>query len=127
MRTLVTLVAALGLALAGCGGGEESAPAPTDGAAQGTLELVGTDGLAFEPEQATVTAGEVTVELTSEPAVAHNVAIEGVLDDQPVVEAAAGETATATVSLEEGSYTYYCSVPGHREAGMQGTVEVVAA
>ena len=128
MRTLVTLVAALGLALAGCGSGEESATAPTDGAAEdsGTLALVGTDGLAFEPEQATVTAGEVTVELTSEAAVQHNVVIEGVLDDQPVVEAAAGETATGTVALEEGSYAFYCSVPGHREAGMQGTVEVVS-
>lgn len=128
MRTLVAMVAALGLALAGCGGEDESAPAPTDGAAQdsGTLALVGTDGLAFEPEQATVTAGEVTVELTSEAAVQHNVVIEGVLDDQPVVEAAAGETATGTVALEEGSYAFYCSVPGHREAGMQGTVEVVS-
>lgn len=132
MRTLVSVVLALtlGLALAGCGGGEEagSGTAPTNGAAgdAGTLQLVGTDGLAFEPEQATVTAGEVTVELTSQPAIEHNIVIEGVLDDQPVVEAAGGETATATVSLEEGSYTFYCSVPGHREAGMQGTVEVVS-
>lgn len=126
MRTLVIAVVTLGLALAGCGGGEdESASAPTDGAAQSTLELVGTDGLAFEPEQATVTAGEATVELTAESAVQHNVVIEGVLDDQPVVEAAAGETATGTVSLEEGSYTFWCSVPGHREAGMEGTLEVV--
>ena len=126
MRTLVIAVVTLGLALAGCGGGEE--PEPTNGAAQGTgtLELVGTDGLQFQPEQATVTAGEVTVELTAVPAVQHNVVIEGVNDEEPVVEAAAGETATDTVSLEEGAYTFWCSVPGHREAGMEGSLEVVA-
>lgn len=130
MRTLLATTLALGLALAGCGGADDpdpaAAPTTSEAAVDATLQLVGTDGLAFEPEQATVTAGEVTVELTAEPAVQHNVVIEGVLDDQPVVEAAAGETATGSASLETGSYTFYCSVPGHREAGMQGTIEVMS-
>lgn len=129
MRPLLATTLVLGLALGGCGGGDDpdpaTAPATSDASGGATLQLVGTDGLAFEPEQATVTAGEVTVELTAEPAVQHNVVIEGLLDDQPLVEAAAGETATGSVSLEAGSYTLYCGVPGHREAGMQGTVEVV--
>lgn len=132
MRTSLSavLVLVLGLALAGCGGGPEpeatTVPTSGDAGASATLQLVGTDGLSFEPEQASAIAGEVTVELTAEPGVQHNVVIEGLLDEQAVVEAAAGETATATVSLEEGSYTFYCGIPGHREAGMEGTLEVVS-
>lgn len=126
MFRLFATIVALSLLLVACGGQEESddgAAAPVDG---NSMEVVGTDGLSFEPEQVTVTAGEVSVELTAEPAVEHNIVIEGVAGEEPVVEAPAGQTATGAVSLEAGSYTFYCSVPGHREAGMEGTVEVVS-
>ena len=35
-----------------------------------------------------------------------------------------GGTKTLTMTLAPGTYTYYCSVPGHRQAGMQGTLTV---
>jgi uncharacterized cupredoxin-like copper-binding protein len=36
----------------------------------------------------------------------------------------ASGTKTFTVNLKPGTYTFFCSVPGHRQAGMQGTITV---
>lgn len=120
------LMAVTALILAGCGGGDS-----TDGqdggspAAQGdVVEVLGTDALAFEPEEFTATAGPITVELTSGEGVLHTFVVEVDGDDQMVVEAAAGATATGTIELEQGEYTFFCDVPGHRQAGMEGTLTV---
>lgn len=69
----------------------------------------------------TATAGTATWALRNDGAILHDVTIDE-LDIK--VEAPGGETVVADVSLEPGSYTYYCSVPGHRAAGMEGTIEV---
>lgn len=79
--------------------------------------------IAYEEAPPTATAGDLTFALDNQGAIVHNVVIEE-LGDQLVVEAQGGETAVGDVSLDAGSYTYYCSIPGHREAGMEGTLEV---
>ena len=122
--TVIALVAAL--ALAACGGGNGSTGTGGDSAGE-TVEVTGTDALAFQPEQLTASAGEVTFELTSEATVKHTLAIEGINSSEPIVEAEAGQTATGTASLEAGTYTVFCDVPGHREAGMEGTLEVTGS
>lgn len=128
---------AAAVALAACGGGDGGDTAVDDGAGTateggagagaggggGTVAVTGTDALAFEPSELSAAAGTVTVELTAEEQVRHTFVIED-LGDQEIVAAGAGETATGTVELEPGSYTFYCSVPGHREAGMEGTLTV---
>lgn len=123
-RTLLT-IALSAVLLAACGGGAETTP--DDGAAPNgdtTLEVTGTDGLAFDPEQLSAPAGPVTFELTSEATVRHTLAIEGVNSNEPIVEAEAGQTSSGTVTLAPGTYTFFCDVPGHRQAGMEGTLEV---
>lgn len=113
----VVTVASLLLAavlLTACGGGDGGGPT--------TLEVTGTDGLAFQPAELSAAPGDVAVELTAGEGTRHTFVIED--GEQTVVEAAAGQTASGTVTLEEGSYTFYCSVPGHRDAGMEGTLTV---
>jgi len=68
-------------------------------------------------------AGPNTVELTCAQ-VPHNVTIEGVNGDEPVVECDGEGTFSGTVELEAGTYTYYCSVIGHRPGGMEGQFTV---
>lgn len=68
-------------------------------------------------------AGQNTVELTCAQ-VPHNVTIEGRNGDEPVVECEAEGTFSGTVELEAGTYTYYCSVIGHRPGGMEGQFTV---
>ena len=123
-RTLILIIAG-SLMLAACGGDGDDA-GNGNGAADGgeaTVSVNGTDALAFDPDQLSAAAGSITVELTSEQAVEHTFVVEEASDTE-VVAAAPGETSTGTIELEAGSYTFYCDVPGHREAGMEGTLEV---
>lgn len=123
-RSLV-LPLALGLALtlSACGGGGgETADSGEAGTTEGALAVTGTDSLKFEPASLEAEAGEVTVELTCEAQVAHNFIIEET--DDTVAECNAGATDTGSVELEAGDYTFYCDLPGHRAAGMEGTLTV---
>jgi plastocyanin len=71
-----------------------------------------------EAPSGTVSAGEYNIVLVNEGQALHDVTIPA-LGDSPVVEAAGGETASATVTIEPGTYEFFCSVPGH-EALMNG-------
>lgn len=139
---LLTLaVAALALAVSACGGddedeAEEPAAADTtteDATTEETtteeaggataLELAADPGgaLSFDQDSLTAAAGEITITLTNESGMPHNVAIEGV---DAVSETITTGTTMLTVTLEPGEYVYYCAVPGHREGGMEGTLTV---
>ncbi len=72
-----------------------------------------------------VEAGEVTIEFDNPQALTHDVQIENAKgEDVGGTELIASESTSATVDLKPGTYTFYCSVPGHREAGMEGTLTV---
>jgi plastocyanin len=123
----------LALAVAGCGGSSKSSSSSsTSGAAasQSSASSTLSDAadpsgqLKFTSSSLTAKAGKVTVQFTNKSQVPHNFTIQGsgaVLGSTPTF---AGGTKTFTVDLKPGTYTFYCSVPGHRQAGMHGTITV---
>jgi plastocyanin len=82
-------------------------------------------GLAYTSGSATAKAGKVTVDFTNPQPLTHDVAIEdssGKTVGQ--TELIAEGSDSTVVNLKPGTYTYYCTVPGHRESGMEGTLTV---
>jgi plastocyanin len=94
-----------------------------DAVPEGAAYYAAGQGLEYTAAPTTIPAGEVTVALELE-SLQHNVVFEGVNNDEPVVEGDAAGIFVGTVQLDPGDYTYYCSIVGHREAGMEGTVTV---
>ena len=78
--------------------------------------------LAFTGAPDTIPAGEVVIGLEITGGVPHNVVFEGFEGDSILVEGDQAGLYTGTVDVPPGTYTYYCSVPGHRAAGMEGSV-----
>jgi plastocyanin len=80
--------------------------------------------LAYNTKQLQAKAGEVTITMTNMAPESHNVTIaQGthVLGATPTFQ---GGSRTLKLDLKPGTYTFYCSVPGHRQAGMEGTLTV---
>jgi plastocyanin len=113
------------------GGEQTTTPAATTttGPAQGGEQTVNVsspaDGTpAFEPSKLTAKAGTVTIDYENPSPAPHSIAIEAggkTLDES---ETATDTTLTASADLKPGRFVYYCTVPGHREAGMEGTLTV---
>ena len=106
--------------------GGESPGAPADdgepaGEPDGTWVA---ENIAFTSAPDSLPAGDVTIELDNQSTLPHDVTFEGVNGDAPIAATQGTDTDTGTVSLDSGTYTYYCSVPGHRDAGMEGEVTV---
>ncbi len=78
--------------------------------------------IAFEPTELTIAANtDVTITATNSGALPHTFTITDVADTG---EVASGSSATVTVNLEPGEYEFICTVPGHADAGMVGTLIV---
>jgi plastocyanin len=133
-------VAALAvLGLAACGGGDDdnettAAAQPTTTAAAGggggggsTVDISTPSGsdLAFNQKDVSAKAGSVTIDFDNMQSLQHDVKVEDSSGQElGGTDLVSSATATATVDLQPGSYTFFCSVPGHREAGMEGTLTV---
>jgi plastocyanin len=99
---------------------------PAAGAAGSALTLAANPGgeLKYNTKQLSAKAGKVTITMTNMSPLEHNVTVASgstVLGATPTFQ---GGSRTLTLNLKPGSYTFYCSVPGHRQAGMEGTLTV---
>jgi plastocyanin len=127
------LLTTMALALAACGGGGGSAttatsPAATTGGGGGagqTLALAAdpSGALKYDKTQLEATAGDITIDLTNDSPLPHDVAVEGNGVHQTSDRVTGGST-TLSLNLKPGTYTFFCSVDGHRAAGMEGTLVV---
>lgn len=80
--------------------------------------------LAYDTDSLESKAGEVTIDFTNPSSIGHDVDVEKDGEDLGGTEVITQSEESATVALEPGTYTFFCSVPGHREAGMEGTLTV---
>jgi len=106
-------------------GGEESKSSAGGAEAATTLDLAAdTTALAFDQTDLSAKAGKVTIDFNNPSAIPHNVVIEEdgkeLAGFEPIAEGEESESA----DLKAGTYTFFCSVPGHREAGMEGVLTV---
>jgi plastocyanin len=137
---LTALALAVGLlALAGCGSSSTGSTSssttastattstPSSTAPSGALSLAAnSEGqLAYNTKSLTANAGKVSIDFTNSSPLDHNMTIESsshqILGATPTFQ---GGAKLLTLSLKPGTYKFFCSVPGHRMAGMEGTLTV---
>ena len=143
LLTAAALVASLAIAVAGCGSSKKSSSSSTStaastppaqtttssssgGAASGNVQLSAdpSGALKFSTSSLSAKSGKVTITMSNPAPVPHGVAVEGNGVDKDGKIVNQGAKSTVSVTLKPGKYTFYCPVPGHRQAGMQGTLTV---
>ena len=105
-----------------------SSSAAAAGGASSNLAIAAnpSGSLAYDKKTLSAKAGKVTITMTNMASVGHNITIQkgtngAVLGATPTFQ---GGTKSVSLNLKAGTYTFYCSVPGHRQGGMVGTLTV---
>ena len=117
----------IGTLVVACAGPSAAAPASNKPVSSPqAVEVKSTDSLRFEPATITVKKGTpVRVTLTNNTALEHDWVVDNLDGKKIQVHAAPKANATAEFTpTASGAYEFYCSIPGHREAGMKGTLTV---
>jgi len=147
---LLVLPLAIGaLLFAGCGGSDDSSdnnssadtsttqsqPADNNANSNGSEAAGGAPTLALAPDPSGALAydktelsakpGKVQVDFTNDSPIPHDVKFEDSNGKEiGGTDVITGESATAEIDVKPGTYTFFCSVPGHEAAGMKGTLTV---
>jgi plastocyanin len=102
---------------------DEAEGGTADAGATFDVEADPDGALAYTTDEASAKAGKVTVNFTNSSPVPHDVRIEDSgKKDIGGTEVISESNESAQVNLKPGEYTFYCSVPGHRQGGMEGTL-----
>ena len=103
-----------------------SAPATTSGgSSKVSLEANPEGQLEYNTKSLSAKAGKVSVDFTNSSSLPHNVTIESSSGEKVgATPTFSGGSKSLSVSLKPGTYKFFCSVPGHRQAGMEGTLTV---
>jgi plastocyanin len=134
-RTLATLAAVLLLALAGCGGDDESSGSGSGGGSRSSgsgggggqqiaLSAPADGSLVFDKKEIEAKAGTVTINFDNlSDSTPHAVEIQGNGVDEKSDTVTGGKT-SVTADLEAGEYEFFCPVGTHASQGMEGTLTV---
>ncbi len=101
-------------------------PGATPGAsptASGVIEVHTLDSLKFDPSEFTASPGQ-EIHVVNEGVLEHDFIIDELDMATDVLQGGGDQTIAVPDDAEPGEYTFYCSVPGHRAAGMEGTMTV---
>jgi plastocyanin len=111
------LVATIALGACSSGGSGSGVTKTADG---GAITVVATD-LKFDVKEIKAAPGKLTVTLDNHGAIEHTFKIE---NTPLLLTTSAGKSATGSATLAKGTYTFECTIPGHAQQGMKGTVVV---
>ncbi len=100
------------------GGGEPAV------ARNGEVEIPSTAQLAYETDAATAKPGRLKMTSPNPSGTPHNIALEGGGVDEVGEVVTNNGVSTIKATVKKGEYTFYCSVPGHKEGGMAGKLTV---
>jgi plastocyanin len=107
-------------------GATSSAAAAAGGSSSLSIAANPSGQLSYDKKTLSAKAGKVTITMTNSSSVGHNITIQqgtsgSVLGSTPTFS---GGSKSVSLNLKPGTYTFFCSVPGHRAAGMVGTLKV---
>jgi plastocyanin len=99
---------------------------PPGRGAQTTLDVASPEdgSLVFEPDGLQARPGTVTLHYTNPSPVPHSIAIEASGDSIAESEEFTDGDTEISAELGPGEFVFYCTVPGHRQAGMEGTLTI---
>ena len=124
-RAVIASAAALSLLFAGCGGSGKDSAEPVSGPIDLVVKSLDPGGkYAFDAKNYTAKAGKVNVELVNEGKENHNLLIQGVDKGKFKLTVTPGDTKSGAVQLAANTYTIYCDIAGHRDAGMEAKLVV---
>lgn len=119
-RVVLIATAVTAIVVAACGGAAPPPPDPASPPPAAAEYSVSATEFAFDPGEFEVPAGsEVNITLVNGGTIEHDFVIDAL---DLVVHANVGETVSGTVTIPAGTYDFYCSIPGHKQAGMVGTL-----